>query len=54
MSSLDAVGSAMQAQSASLQWLPGEPLTHCVPKAPDVYKHPEVSCKNPGEARSVA
>jgi N-acetyl-anhydromuramyl-L-alanine amidase AmpD len=37
-------------QNASLQWLVGELYTHFSLTSSDVYKHPEVSYKHPGEA----
>lgn len=40
-------------QDASLQWLVGELFRHLKLSGQDVYKHPEVSYKNPGEAASA-
>jgi len=40
-------------QNVSLQWLIGELYTHFTLKADDVYRHPDVSYKNPGEASSA-
>lgn len=37
-------------QNASLQWLVGELVTHLGLASNDVYRHPQVSYKNPGEA----
>jgi len=42
------------AQDESLHWLLRELFTHFALRASDVYRHPEVSYKNPGEARSAA
>jgi N-acetyl-anhydromuramyl-L-alanine amidase AmpD len=41
------------AQNVSLQWLVSELFTHFSLKASDVYRHPEVSYKNPGEASTA-
>ena len=40
-------------QNESLQWLVSELYTHFSLAAADVYRHPDVSYKNPGEARSA-
>lgn len=40
-------------QNASLQWLVGELYRHFSLSTNDVYRHPEVSYKNPGEARTA-
>ncbi|MDZ7865068.1 N-acetylmuramoyl-L-alanine amidase [Acidovorax sp.] len=39
-------------QNNSLQWLTGELYSHFSISSKDVYKHPQVSYKNPGEAAS--
>ncbi len=41
------------AQNASLQWLVGELFSLFNLTSSDVYRHPEVSYKNPGEARTA-
>lgn len=41
-------------QNASLQWLVGELYNHFSMTSDDLYKHPEVSYKNPGEASTAA
>lgn len=40
-------------QNMSLQWLVGELYDHFSMTASDLYKHPEVSYKNPGEASTA-
>ena len=40
-------------QNMSLQWLVGELYNHFSLTSSDVYKHPEVSYKNPGEASTA-
>lgn len=40
-------------QNSSLQWLVSELYKHFSLTASDVYKHPEVSYKNPGEASTA-
>ncbi len=40
-------------QNNSLQWLTGELYSHFSISSKDVYKHPQVSYKNPGEAASA-
>jgi len=40
-------------QNASLQWLVSELYSHFSLTSSDVYKHPEVSYKNPGEASTA-
>lgn len=40
-------------QNMSLQWLTGELYNHFSLTSSDVYKHPEVSYKNPGEASTA-
>ncbi|MBU0889814.1 MAG: N-acetylmuramoyl-L-alanine amidase [Gammaproteobacteria bacterium] len=40
-------------QNNSLQWLTGELYSHFSISSQDVYRHPEVSYKNPGEAASA-
>ncbi len=40
-------------QNMSLQWLTGELYNHFSLTYSDVYKHPEVSYKNPGEASTA-
>lgn len=41
-------------QKTSLQWLISELYSHYSLSSTDVYKHPEVSYKHPGEASSAA
>lgn len=40
-------------QNLSLHWLIGELYTHFSLGANDVFRHPEVSYKNPGEAKGA-
>ena len=40
-------------QTNSLKWLVGELYKHFGLDSDDVYKHPEISYKNPGEAASA-
>ena len=40
-------------QNVSLQWLVGELYHHFSLTSDDVYRHPDVSYKNPGEARAA-
>lgn len=40
-------------QEVSLQWLVGELFVHFTLTGTDVYRHPEVSYKHPGEAQSA-
>lgn len=40
-------------QNMSLQWLIGELYNHFSLTSGDVYKHPEISYKNPGEASTA-
>lgn len=40
-------------QNASLQWLLGDLYRHFSVTSADVYRHPEVSYKNPGEAATA-
>jgi hypothetical protein len=40
-------------QNASLQWLIGELYHHFSLTSSDVYRHPEVSYKNPDQASSA-
>lgn len=40
-------------QNASLQWLINELYKHFSLTSGDVYRHPEVSYKNPGEASTA-
>ncbi|NOU22000.1 MAG: N-acetylmuramoyl-L-alanine amidase [Methyloglobulus sp.] len=40
-------------QNTSLQWLVGELYTHFSLTSVDVYRHPDVSYKNPGEASTA-
>lgn len=41
------------AQNASLGWLVGELFRQFSLTYNDIYRHPEISYKNPGEARSA-
>ena len=40
-------------QNSSLKWLVGELFSHLSITDSDVYKHPEISYKHPGEASSA-
>ena len=40
-------------QNTSLQWLLGELYNHFSLTSSDIYKHPEVSYKHPGEASTA-
>lgn len=40
-------------QNTSLQWLVSELYSHFSLSSGDVYKHPDVSYKNPGEASTA-
>ena len=42
------------AQNTSLQWLLGELYSHFSLTKADIYRHPEVSYKNPGEAKGAS